>query len=111
MTKDVMTRDDQTMILQTNPKASYLANKVEIDAAIQRVLESGFYILGQEVEAFEREFAAYIGVKHGVGVANGTDALEVGLRACGVGTGDVVLTVSHTAVATVAAINWWVLYR
>ena len=100
-----MTKDNQTMILQTNPKASYLASKAEIDAAIQRVLESGFYILGQEVEAFEREFAAYIGVSHAIGVANGTDALEVGLRACGVGPGDVVITVSHTAVATVAAIE------
>lgn len=105
MTKDVMTKNEQTMILQTNPKASYLANKAEIDAAIQGVLESGFYILGQEVEAFEQEFAAYIGVNHAVGVANGTDALEIGLRACGVGSGDVVITVSHTAVATVAAIE------
>lgn len=92
-------------ILQTNPKAGYLAHKAEIDAAIQQVLEGGFYILGQEVEAFEQEFAAYIGASYGIGVANGTDAIEMALRACGVGVGDVVITVSHTAVATVAAVE------
>lgn len=100
-----MTTAYKTHVLQTDPKASYLAYKDEIDAAIQSVLNSGFYILGGEVEAFEQEFASYIGVQHGIGVANGTDALEVALRACGVGYGDLVLTVSHTAVATVAAIE------
>lgn len=93
------------MILQANPKASYLAHKAEIDAAIHQVLDSGWYILGQEVEAFEQEFADYLGVSHAIGVANGTDALEIALRACGVGAGDAVITVSHTAVATVAAIE------
>jgi dTDP-4-amino-4,6-dideoxygalactose transaminase len=92
-------------IPQTNPKANYLAHKAEIDAAIQRVLDSGWYILGREVEAFEREFSAYIGIKHAIGVGNGTDALELALRACGVGSDDFVFTVSHTAVATVAAIE------
>ncbi len=92
-------------ISQTDPKANYLAHKVGIDQAISRVLESGWYILGQEVTAFETEFAAYIGVKHGVGVANGTDALEIALRAYDIGPGDAVFTVSHTAVATVAAIE------
>jgi len=92
-------------IPQTNPKANYLAHKETIDAAIARVLESGWYILGSEVAAFEREFAAYLGVKQAVGVASGTDALSLALRACGVGPGDFVLTVSHTAVATVAAIG------
>ncbi len=95
----------QAPVLQSNPKAGYLAHKAEIDAALQRVLESGYYILGQEVAAFEQEFAAFIGVAHGIGVANGTDALEIALRACGVGAGDVVITVSHTAVATVSAIE------
>ena len=90
---------------QTNPKASYLAHQAEIDSAIQRVLDSGWYILGREVESFEQEFAAYIGVRHAIGVANGTDALELSLRACDVGPGDFVFTVSHTAVATVAAIE------
>lgn len=93
------------MILPSDPKANYLAHKAEIDAAIHRVLESGCYILGEEVAAFEREFARYIGVAYAVGVASGTDALELALRAAGVGAGDEVITVSHTAVATVAAIE------
>jgi dTDP-4-amino-4,6-dideoxygalactose transaminase len=93
------------IIPQTDPRASYLAHKSEIDAAIARVLNSGWYVLGQEVEFFEREFAAYVGVGYAIGVGNGTDALELSLRACGVGPGDLVFTVSHTAVATVAAIE------
>lgn len=93
------------MIPQTDPKASYLAYREAIDQAIARVLEGGWYILGKEVAAFEREFAAYLGAKEAVGVANGTDAVELSLRACGIGHGDVVFTVSHTAVATVAGIE------
>jgi len=92
-------------IPSSNPKANYLAHKGEIDAAIARVLESGWYILGREVQSFEQEFAAYIGVHDAIGVANGTDALKLSLQACGVGVGDLVFTVSHTAVATVAAIE------
>ncbi|WP_439514757.1 DegT/DnrJ/EryC1/StrS family aminotransferase [Oceanibaculum nanhaiense] len=93
------------MIPQTDPKAAYHERKAEIDAAISRVLESGRYILGPEVEAFEQEFAAYAGVRHAVAVASGTDALILALRALGVGPGDAVITVSHTAVATVAAVE------
>ena len=100
-----MSSQNRPTILPTDPKANYLAYKPEIDAAISRVLDSGWYILGQEVSAFEEEFADYIGVRHGVGVASGTDALEISLRACGIGSGDAVFTVSHTAVATVAAIE------
>ncbi len=92
-------------IPQTNPKADYFAHKPEIDAAIAEVLEAGSYILGHQVTAFEREFSAYLGVAHAVSVGNGTDALHLALRTCGVGPGDAVLTVSHTAVATVAAIE------
>ena len=92
-------------VLQANPHASYLAYQQEIDEAIHRVLNSGWYILGKEVSAFEEEFAAFIGVPHAIGVGNGTDALELALRACGIGAGDEVITVSHTAVATVAAIE------
>jgi len=92
-------------ILAANPKASYLAHKDEVDAAVVRVLESGWYILGREVAAFEEAFAGYLGVDYAVGVASGTDALELALRAVGVRPGDSVLTVSHTAVATVAAIE------
>ncbi|HSK62752.1 MAG TPA: DegT/DnrJ/EryC1/StrS family aminotransferase [Pyrinomonadaceae bacterium] len=69
------------------------------------MLESGRYILGDEVLAFEREFASYIGVRHAVGVGSGTEALHLALAACGVGEGDEVITVAHTAVATVAAIE------
>jgi dTDP-4-amino-4,6-dideoxygalactose transaminase len=93
------------MILQNNPKANYLAHGAEIRQAIDRVLESGWYILGQEVKAFEREFAAFLGANHAVGVGSGTDAIAIALRACGIGAGDTVITVSHTAVATVAAIE------
>ena len=85
--------------------AAYRRLQPEIDAAVARVLAGGWYILGPEVEAFEAEFAAYLGAAHAVGVASGTDALMLALRACGVGPGDEVITVSHTAVATVAAIE------
>jgi dTDP-4-amino-4,6-dideoxygalactose transaminase len=93
------------VIPQTDPRAGYLAHQKEIDRAIGEVLARGRYILGDEVAAFEREFAEYIGVSHGIGVASGTDAIELALRACGIGPGDLVFTVSHTAVATVAAIE------
>jgi dTDP-4-amino-4,6-dideoxygalactose transaminase len=100
-----MSQSQPIVVPQTDPKANYLVHRAEIDAAIQRVLESGWYILGREVEAFEQEFAAYVGVRHAIGVGSGTNALELALRACGVGSGDLVFTVSHTAVATVAAIE------
>ncbi|MCP4110683.1 MAG: DegT/DnrJ/EryC1/StrS family aminotransferase [Desulfobacteraceae bacterium] len=93
------------MILCSNPKAQYLSYKDETDAAISRVLEKGWYILGQEVKAFEEEFASYIGVSYGIGVGSGTDAIHLALCSCGIGQGDEVITVSHTAVATVAAIE------
>jgi dTDP-4-amino-4,6-dideoxygalactose transaminase len=93
------------MIPQADPKAGYLARKAEIDAAVLKAMASGWYILGEEVKGFEAEFARFVGVGHGIGVANGTDALEIALRALGVGPGDRVATVSHTAVATIAAIE------
>ncbi len=77
----------------------------EIAAATQRVLRSGRFILGPEVEAFEQAFARYHGVAEAVAVANGTDAIELALRAAGIGAGDEVITVSHTAVATVCAVE------
>ena len=94
-----------TPIPQTDPKAAYLAQRPDIDAALARVLDGGRYILGDEVAGFERAFAAYIGAGHALGVANGTDALVLALRALGVGATDYVVTVPHTAVATVAAIE------
>jgi dTDP-4-amino-4,6-dideoxygalactose transaminase len=93
------------LLLPADPGAGYLAYKDEIDAAVRRVLGSGWYILGQEVAAFEEEFARYLGARYAVGVGSGTDALHLALRACGVGPGDAVITVSHTAVATVAAVE------
>lgn len=93
------------MISCADPRAGYLAHGPEIDAAIAEVLAGGRYILGPNVSAFESEFASYLGVAHAVGVANGTDALHLAIRACSIGTDDEVLTVAHTAVATVAAIE------
>jgi dTDP-4-amino-4,6-dideoxygalactose transaminase len=93
------------MILCSNPLAQYQAHKAEIDAAMLRVLDKGRYILGEEVKTLESEFAAYIGVAHGIGVGSGTEALHVALRACNIGAGDEVITVAYTAVATVAAIE------
>lgn len=90
--------------LPADPQAGYRSAAADIDAAIRRVLESGCYILGPETEAFEREFAAYLGVPGCVGVASGTDALELALRAGGVGPGDRVVTVANTVSATAAAI-------
>ncbi|TMJ68233.1 MAG: DegT/DnrJ/EryC1/StrS family aminotransferase [Alphaproteobacteria bacterium] len=92
-------------IPQTDPRAGYLAQRTAIDAAIARVLDSGVYILGREVEGFEAAFADFVGVAHAIGVASGTDAIEIALRACGIGSGDLVFSVSHTAVATIAAIE------
>lgn len=88
-----------------NPRQQYLKHKEEIDRAVASVLDGGSYILGSATRVFEEAFAGYIGVKHCVGVNSGTDALILALRACGVQTGDEVITVSHTAVATVAAIE------
>ncbi len=94
-----------TPVPQTSPLANYLAHRAEIDAAIAQALAGGRYILGPQVACFEREFAAFLGVGHVIGVASGTDALHLALRACQVGHGAPVFTVSHTAVATVAAIE------
>jgi dTDP-4-amino-4,6-dideoxygalactose transaminase len=76
-----------------------------LGAAAARVLNSGWYILGPEVEQFEAAFAAYHGSGDAVGVASGTDAIELALRSAGIGPGDEVITVAHTAVATVCAIE------
>jgi dTDP-3-amino-3,4,6-trideoxy-alpha-D-glucose transaminase len=91
-------------ILCSNPSAFVAEHEEEIIEAVRKTLRSGWYILGQEVKKFEDEFAQYCGVRYGVGVASGTDALFLALSACDLGPGDEVITVSHTAVATVAAI-------
>src|SRR5207244_2131966 len=76
----------------------------ELDAAIARVLDSKHFILGPEVEAFESELATYLGARHAIGVANGTEALTIALRALGVGPGDDVVVTSFTFYASAEAI-------
>ena len=85
--------------------AAYKELKPEIDAAIARVLDSGWYILGPEVEAFEAEYAAYCQAKHAIGLANGLDALHLALLAMGVGPGDEVIVPSNTYIATWLAVS------
>ncbi|NWF90934.1 MAG: DegT/DnrJ/EryC1/StrS family aminotransferase [Ignavibacteriaceae bacterium] len=89
----------------SNPKLKFLSRKKEILKITDTVIENGMYILGNEVTAFEKEFAQYIGVNYCAAVGNGTDAIAIALKALGVNVGDEVITVSHSAVATVAAIE------
>ena len=86
-------------------KAQYLAIKGEIDAAVQRVIENSQFILGPEVEAFEKEMASYCGTSYAIGVASGTEALQLALLACGIGPGDEVITTPFTFIATAEAIT------
>ena len=81
-------------------KPTYLELKDEFDAAYHRVMDSGWYLLGRELEAFESEFAQYCGVKHCLGVGNGLDAIHLILRGYGIGPGDEVIVPSHTFIAT-----------
>jgi len=92
------------MIPFVDLKAQYRSIKGEVDAAIARVLESGQFVLGDEVAAFEDEFAAYCRVRYAIGVNSGTSALHLALLAAGIGPGDEVITVPFTFIATVAAI-------
>lgn len=85
--------------------AAYFELKAEIDAAVARCLESGWYVGGPEVEAFEKEFAAYSQVNHCVALANGLDGLHLALRALGVGPGDEVIVPSNTYIATWLAVS------
>jgi dTDP-4-amino-4,6-dideoxygalactose transaminase len=85
-------------------KAQYATIRDEVRAAIDDVLESMQLTIGPNVKAFDEEFASYIGTKHSIGVGSGTDALQLAIRACGVSSGDEVITVSHTFFATVEAI-------
>jgi dTDP-4-amino-4,6-dideoxygalactose transaminase len=94
------------MIPFVDLKSQYHSIKEEVDAAVARVFESGQFVLGPEVAAFEKEFAAYCQARHGVAVNSGTSALHLALLAAGIGPGDEVITVSFTFVATVAAINY-----
>jgi dTDP-4-amino-4,6-dideoxygalactose transaminase len=87
-------------------RAQYRSIKPEIDRAVERVLDSGRFVLGEEVAAFEQEFAAFSGAGHGIAVNSGTSALHLALLAAGVGRDDEVITVPFTFVATVAAIRY-----
>jgi dTDP-4-amino-4,6-dideoxygalactose transaminase len=93
------------MILCANPSAQFESYQTEIEEAVLAVMRGNRYVLGEEVASLEREFADYIGTTSAIGVANGTDAIELALRALNIGFGDEVITVSHTAVATIAAIE------
>lgn len=96
----------QGIIPQTDPRAAYLHQRAALEQAFQTVMERGWYIMGQECKAFEEEFSAYLGPQMGaLGVGSGTDALHVAFRVLDIGPGDGVVTVSHTAVATIAAIE------
>ena len=86
-------------------QAQYRAIQSEIDEAVARVLSSGQYLLGAETGKFEAEFSTYSGVAHAAAVGSGTDAIQLALRACEIGPGDEVITVAHTAVACIAAIE------
>jgi dTDP-4-amino-4,6-dideoxygalactose transaminase len=86
-------------------KPTYLELKEEMDAAYHRVMNSGWYLLGEETEAFESEFAAYVGTKHCVTVGNGLDALRIALEAHGIGPGDEVIVPAHTFIATWLAVS------
>lgn len=91
-------------ILFSNPVAAFAAERLEIMRAIEGVCSAGPYILGHVVETFEHDFAAWNGAAHAVGVGSGTDALILAMKALGIGAGDEVVTVAHTALATVSAI-------
>jgi dTDP-4-amino-4,6-dideoxygalactose transaminase len=92
------------MIPYAFPKAQFLSHQDEIVHAIRSVLDSGQYVLGDEVARFETEFAQYLGIEHLVTCGSGTDALVLALRALDIGRGDEVIVPSHTATATVAAV-------
>ena len=103
--RDISATSGARAIPAADPGAGMRAHREAIVAAMQRVLDRGRYILGDECAAFEREFTDWLGGGHAVGVASGTDALMLALRGAGVGPGDEVITVSHTATATAAAIE------
>src|SRR5688572_8007729 len=85
--------------------AAYRELQPDIDSALVRVAKSGWYLLGDELRAFEADFAAYVGTRHCVGVANGLDALHLSLLALGVGSGDEVIVPSNTYIATWLAVS------
>jgi dTDP-4-amino-4,6-dideoxygalactose transaminase len=93
------------MIPFVDLKAQYDSIKEEIDGAIQRVLNTTSFIMGEELIKFEEDFASFCNTKYAIGVANGSDALILSLRACGISKGDEIITVPHTFIATTEAIT------
>src|SRR3982750_1361767 len=93
------------MIPFLDMKAVYAELKPELDAAYARVMESGWFVLGKEVDAFEQEYAAFCGTRHCVGLGNGLEALELTLRAWDLGPGDEVIVPSNTYIATWLAVS------
>ena len=87
------------------PGRAYLSQKEAIDSAVSSVLHRGHYIQGQECRAFEKNFSAWVGVRHGIGVASGTDALSIALQSAGLKPGDGIVTAANTAGATIAAVE------
>jgi dTDP-4-amino-4,6-dideoxygalactose transaminase len=92
------------MIFFANPKSEYIYLKKKIDSKIKKVLNSNSYILGEEVENFEKKFSKYLGVRFSIGVSNGTDAIILALQSINIKKGDEIITPSHTAFATISAI-------
>ena len=93
------------MVLLADLKKEYISIREELNRNIQRVLNSGFYVLGEEVRKFEEDFSKYTGTNYAVGVNSGSDALFLALKSVGIGKGDEVITVSHTFISTVDAIS------
>lgn len=93
-------------VLFLDLKSPYQELQTELDAAYRRVMESGWYILGEEVDSFERDFSVFCQTKHCIGVANGLDALHLILRAYGIGEGDEVIVPSNTYIATWLAVSY-----
>ena len=94
------------MIPMVNLKAQYAEIKEEVERGLAETIENCSFILGPNVQAFEKETAAYLGVKHAIGVASGTDALHLALIAEGIGAGDEVITTAFTFIATAEAIKY-----
>src|SRR5260370_14044327 len=100
-----MTMQIQAQVPLVDLAAQFRSLRGEVMEAIEQVLASSELFLGPNTSAFEQEFAAYCGTQFAIGVANGTDALHLALRAAGIGSGDEVLTVSHTFLPTIEAIT------
>jgi len=98
--------EDRSWIPAEDVTRQYQNIKDEIADAIAEVLPTGRYVLGPKLVAFEQEWAAYCQTKHSLGISNGTEALHLALAACGVGSGDEVITVPNTYAATVFAISY-----